>query len=81
MINSQQINQWVQNIIETLPPGLIRFPEDLKEHLKLALQQAFEKMELVSRDDYDTQVKVLLKTRKKVEELEKRITELEQKVN
>jgi hypothetical protein len=41
------------------------------------LSKAFHKFDLVTREEFDTQSKVLLRTRKKMEELESHIKELE----
>jgi hypothetical protein len=45
------------------------------------VQSALEKMDLVSREELDVQEKVLQRTREKLEALEVRITELEQKLS
>jgi len=41
------------------------------------LQTQLTKLDLVSRDEFDTQTQVLLRTRQKLEELEKKLSELE----
>jgi hypothetical protein len=45
------------------------------------VQSALEKMDLVSREELDVQEKVLQRTREKLEALEARISELEQKLS
>ena len=50
---------------------------DMQKNLKALLTQQFARLELVTREEFDTQTKVLAKTRAKLEELERRLTEIE----
>lgn len=50
---------------------------DLESNLKAILQATFEKLDLVSREEFDTQQKVLLQTRMKLDELEQIVKTLE----
>jgi hypothetical protein len=52
---------------------------DLQKNLKALLTQQFARLELVTREEFDTQGKVLARARAKLEELERRIAELEQR--
>jgi BMFP domain-containing protein YqiC len=52
---------------------------DLQKNLKALLTQQFARLELVTRDEFDTQSKVLARTRSRLEELERRIAELERR--
>lgn len=55
------------------PPG--------QEQIKQALQAALRKLDLVTRDEFDAQAAVLLRTREKLEAMEKQIEELEVQLN
>lgn len=50
---------------------------DLQKNLKAMLAQQFGRLELATREEFDTQAQVLARTRAKVEALEKRVAELE----
>lgn len=52
---------------------------DLQKNLKALLTQQFARLELVTREEFDTQSKVLARTRSKLDELERRLAELEQR--
>jgi BMFP domain-containing protein YqiC len=52
---------------------------DLQKNLKALLAQQFARLELATRDEFDTQAKVLARARARLEELERRIAELEQR--
>jgi hypothetical protein len=50
---------------------------DLQKNLKALLTQQFAKLELVTREEFDTQTKVLSRARAQLDELEQRIAALE----
>lgn len=52
---------------------------DLEKNIHALFQGAFTKMELVSREEFDVQAEVLLKTREKLIQLELKLAELEAK--
>jgi BMFP domain-containing protein YqiC len=52
---------------------------DMQKNLKALLQQQFARLDLVTREDFDTQSKVLARARARLEELEQRIAELERR--
>lgn len=51
--------------------------KDVEKNVKAMLGSAFNRMDLVTRDEFDIQQQVLLKTREKLAELEARLAELE----
>ena len=64
-------------ILALLPPSLAA---DLKDSIDAAIQGQFEQMNLVSRQDFEIQKKVLAKTRAKLEALEQVVAELEKEI-
>ena len=52
---------------------------DLQKNLKALLLQQFARLDLVTREEFDTQSKVLARARARLEELEQRIAELERR--
>jgi len=50
---------------------------DLEKDLRALLSGAFAKLDLATREEFDVQAKVLLRTREKLAELEARVAELE----
>ena len=61
-------------IFSLLPPAL---GDDIKDSIAAVIQSQFEQMNLVSRSEFEVQQKVLAKTRAKLEQLEKILSELE----
>lgn len=78
MIDPQKIDEVVRQLGDRLPPELNQFEQELRKQFKAILESAFQKMELVSREEFDIQVKVLQKTRAKLESLEAQLDKLQQ---
>ncbi|MEZ2350540.1 accessory factor UbiK family protein [Caballeronia sp. RCC_10] len=53
--------------------------KDVEKNMKAMLQQGFSRLDLVTREEFDTQTQVLVRTRARLEELEKRVAQLEQR--
>ncbi len=75
------IHQAIQQAVKLIPDDMTRFQEDIEKNIKSALQSAFSKMELVSREEFDIQAELLSRTRALLEELEKKINDMEQTRN
>jgi len=52
---------------------------DLQKNLKALLAQQFARLDLVTREEFDTQAKVLARTRERLAALERRLAEIEAK--
>lgn len=77
MLNARQIEEMAKKVAEVIPQGLGQMPAGVQDQIKATLSRTFEKMELVSREEFDIQAGVLAKTRAKLEALEKVVAELE----
>ncbi|SFK56022.1 hypothetical protein SAMN04488079_11484 [Methylophaga sulfidovorans] len=77
MIDTKKIEEVVQSISKALPPGLVQMQEDAEKNIRAALTATFTKLDLVTREEFDVQAQVLLRTREKLEALEHRVAELE----
>ncbi len=51
--------------------------EDIEHNMRALIGSALSKFDLVSRDEFDTQIAVLRHTRERLEALEKKVAELE----
>jgi len=76
MIDSQQINSIADKISSLLPPGFEKIKDDVEGKMREVLMQQLSKLELVTREEFDIQTKVLARTRAKLDALEKRIEEM-----
>jgi BMFP domain-containing protein YqiC len=55
--------------------------EDLTKNVHHLLEQTFAKLNLVTREEFDTQAKVLARSRERLEKLEAQLAELTKSVN
>jgi BMFP domain-containing protein YqiC len=76
MIDLGKIDEIVTKLTDSLPPGAARLQEDLEQRFRPVLQKTFEKMELVTREEFDVQKAVLERLRTKLETLERRLEEI-----
>ncbi|MDY4279834.1 MAG: accessory factor UbiK family protein [[Pasteurella] mairii] len=73
MLNPKKIEQIIQQIQDTLPQGIKELGQDAEAKLKQTLQAQLSKLDLVTREEFDVQTQVLLRTREKLADLEKRL--------
>ncbi len=80
-INMKQPSDFFQDFQDRMSGLLKNSPaKDLERNVKSMLSQGFSKLDLVTREEFDTQTQVLLRTRTRLEELERRVAELEQRL-
>ena len=76
-MESFRIDEIARRLLESVPPALRAAQLDLEANVRAVLRGALGKLDLVTRDEFDAQTKVLERTRAKVEALQARLTELE----
>jgi BMFP domain-containing protein YqiC len=77
VINVQSIDELAQRLAALVPPGLREAREDLTANFRSTLQAGLRHLDLVTREEFDVQRCVLLRTREKIEELEQQVAALE----
>ena len=80
MINPNKIEEMARSIQAALPPGLKSVGEEVDKKVKQVLQTQLMKLDLVSREEFDVQTKVLLRTSKKLQSLEEKLQQLEKQL-
>jgi len=80
MINVQSIDELAQRLAALVPPGLQQAREDITATFRSALQSGLRELDLVTREEFDVQRCVLLRTREKIEELEQQVANLERAI-
>ncbi|MEM7258566.1 MAG: accessory factor UbiK family protein [Pseudomonadota bacterium] len=65
------LNEIVGKLGEVLPSGASELKQDFEKNARSVVQSAIEKMDLVTREEFDLQVALLQRTREKVDRLEK----------
>ena len=76
MIDLRTIDDLTRKLGDALPPGVIQAKDELENQFRTVLTGAFERMNLVGREEYDAQCAVLEETRTRLEALENRLDKL-----
>ena len=71
---TEEIAKMISGLI---PDDLRQGKEDLERNIKAALNSALTRMNLVTREEFDIQSELLSRTRALVDELEKKVQDLE----
>jgi BMFP domain-containing protein YqiC len=72
-----RIDEIARRLFESVPPTVRTMQQDLERNFRSVLRTSLGKLDLVTREEFDVQVKVLERTRAKVDALEARLKELE----
>ena len=80
MFDPKAIDDIANRLAGAIPPGLNNIKDDLEKTFQAILQGVLGKLDLVTREEFEVQKLVLAKTRSTLEDLEKRVAEIESKV-
>ena len=67
------IKELIESISSLLPGNTKGIKDDFKDNLKILLNDYLRKINVVTREEFDTQNAVLKKTRNKLDEIEKKL--------
>jgi len=73
------IDEITQQLENGLPAGLGLMRDDIESIVKTAMAGALSRLDLVTREEFDVQTAVLLRSREKLEALATRLEQLEEK--
>lgn len=77
MIDLAQLDDLARRLSGLVPPGLREGRDELQQNFKSVLQSGLARLDLVTREEFDVQRAVLLRTREKLEALEREVQALE----
>ncbi len=77
MFDPKVIDEVSRKVMANLPNGLQALQSDLQYNLRSTLGAALNRLNLVTREEFEIQQAVLSRTRAKVEALERRVRSLE----
>ena len=81
MINAKKIEDIAKQITDSIPSSVKNVANDFENKAKQIMQSKFAQLDVVSREEFDVQTQVLIKTRAKLDEMSAKIAELEAKLN
>ena len=76
-MSTTPIEELAKKLADAVPDGIRTMRADLEDSFRNVLQTGLDKLDLVTREDFEVQEAVLQRTREKLEALEKRLEELE----
>lgn len=77
MLDPKKLEEIAKQISEAVPPGVKTMAEGAEAKVKQILQAQLSRLDFVSREEFDIQSQVLIRTREKLDALEARLAELE----
>lgn len=72
-----QLDDLAKKLAGFMPSSLQDIQTDIEKNMRSGLESGLRKMNLVSREEFEVQTAVLLRTREKLEALEKVVSEME----
>ncbi len=76
MLDAKLITDLAQQLTNALPPQARALKDEVSKSFEAVLATQLQKLDLVTRSEFDAQARVLARTREKLEALEKRLNEL-----
>ena len=76
MIDLKSIDDLARRLSDLVPPGMKEARADLEQNFRSTLRAGLGRLDLVTREEFEVQRAVLLRTREKVDALERALAAL-----
>lgn len=76
MFDTKQLEDLAKKLYSTLPSSLQNLENDIQQKFKEILESTFTRLDLVTREEFDVQAKVLARTREKIDQLQRQVDKL-----
>jgi ubiquinone biosynthesis accessory factor UbiK len=80
MLDPKLFDDLAQRLNAAVPEGMRALQQDVDRNLRAGIQAALSRLDLVTREEFEVQSKVLARTRAQVDALNARIAQLEAQV-
>ena len=77
MLKPSHFEALFKQVTSALPKGIVSLHQDVEKNIRVTLESALRRMNLVTREEFEVQSAVLTRTRAKLEELEAQVVALE----
>jgi hypothetical protein len=81
MFDPKKIEQIAKQIHESMPQSVKDLGTDVEQKVRQVIQGQLNKLDIVSREEFDVQTQVLLRTREKLTQMEQKLAEIESKLD
>lgn len=80
MLDPKKLEDIAKQIQNSMPSSIKNMGEEAETRIRTVLQAQLGKLDMVTREEFDVQTKVLLRTREKLNELETKLSLLEEQL-
>ncbi len=80
MFDPKKLEKVAKQIQDAMPNPVKELGTDVDQKVRQVIQGQLNKLDVVSREEFDIQTQVLLRTRQKLTEMEAKLAELETKL-
>ncbi|OBT12931.1 cytoplasmic protein [Vibrio sp. UCD-FRSSP16_10] len=80
MFDPKKLEQIAKQIHESMPQPVKNLGTDVDQKVRQVIQSQLNKLDVISREEFEVQTQVLLRTRQKLNEMEKKMADLEEKL-
>ncbi len=81
MIDSKTLDELARRLSQAIPASVRELQHDVEKNMRAALNSTFNKLNLVTREEFDVQAAVLARSRAKLHELEAQVAALEEQLH
>ena len=81
MLKTENLDELVRQFQALLPDDVRQTKEDIEKNIKAMVRASLQRMDLVTREEFDIQRELLAKTRCLLDELDERLRQLENQTN
>lgn len=80
MIDPKTLDDLAKKLADSVPAGIRELQQDLERNFHATLQSTFNKLDLVTREEFEVQSALLARTRAKLDALQNQVEHLEQQL-
>ena len=77
MFDPKKLEEIAKQVSDAIPEGVKNVGGEVERKVKQILQAQLQKLNMVSREEFDVQANVLLRAREKLTALQKQVSEIE----
>lgn len=80
MFDPKKLEQLAKQIHDSMPAPVRELGADVDQKMRQVIQGQLTKLDVVSREEFDVQTQVLLRTRQKLADMEQKLADIEAKL-
>ena len=78
--DTKTLDEVVHKISAVIPDDIKSAKENFEKNARASIEGVFQRLDLVTREEFDVQTKLLSKSQQRVKKLEQRVQELEENI-